>query len=89
MPAATIDPPKTAGADSLITSVTGAVADVGLTVARVTYTGAYFIAYAAVFSAVFVGQALPRQNAVMKGFNDGGRAASDFLAERGGKAAKP
>ncbi|MGD0106157.1 MAG: hypothetical protein ABSC06_19270 [Rhodopila sp.] len=46
------------------------------------YTGAYFVAYAVVYPVVFVAQSLPQENAVMKGFRDGGRAATDALNAR-------
>ena len=55
--------------------------DVGLTLARTTYTGAYFMAYAAVFTALLVGKAIPQQNPVIEGFRDGGRAARDLIDE--------
>jgi hypothetical protein len=62
-------------------TVTDLTGEAVVTLARVTYTGAYFMAYAAVFSAVFVAQSLPRRNPVMEGFEDGGKAASDTLAK--------
>ncbi len=62
-------------------AVTRVGQDAALTLTRATYTSAYFMAYAAVFTAVLVGRALPRQNPVMQGFGDGGRAARDALAD--------
>ena len=63
--------------------------DAGVTLARITYTGAYFMAYAAVFSAVFVAGVLPKQNPIMEGFADGGRAAKDALEDQKMRKAKP
>ena len=70
-----------AAGDDALRSVAQAGRDVGLTLARTTYTGAYFMAYAAVFTAVLVGKAIPQKNPVIKGFRDGGRAARDVIAE--------
>lgn len=50
---------------------------------RLAYTSAYFMAYAVVYPAVFIAQAMPQENAVMKGFRDGGRAATDALSPGG------
>ncbi len=69
------------------TKATKAVAAAGpkmmRSASRLAYTSAYFMAYAVVYPAVFVAQALPQENAVMKGFRDGGRAATDALSPRG------
>jgi hypothetical protein len=48
-------------------------------ISRMIYSGSYAIAYGVVYAAVFVAQSLPRENAVMHGFQDGGRAAMDEL----------
>ena len=55
--------------------------DVTLTLTRATYTGAYFMAYAAVFTAVLGARSFPKKNPVAKGFRDGSRAARDVLTE--------
>ena len=39
----------------------------------------YSGSYALVYAAVFVGQSLPKENPVMNGFRDGGRAVIDEL----------
>jgi len=49
------------------------------TISRIIYSGSYAIAYGVVYAAVFVAQSLPRENPVMHGFQDGGRAAMDEL----------
>lgn len=93
MSVAEIETPASAGPESdaadavirTLTDVTRGAARFGedavRTLTRATYTSAYFMAYAAVFSAVLVVRALPRQNPVMKGFSDGGAAARQVLAE--------
>jgi len=64
-----------------------AVADAGPVVlqsaSRAAYTSTYFLAYGVVYPVMFVAQALPRQNAVMKGLRAGGQAATDALRARG------
>jgi hypothetical protein len=49
------------------------------TLSRLVYTGSYVLAYGVVYAAVFAAQSLPQENAVMRGFRDGGRAALDQL----------
>jgi hypothetical protein len=51
---------------------------------RAAYSSAYYLAYAVVYPVMFVAQALPAQNAVMKGFRDGGQAATEALRVRNG-----
>lgn len=76
---------KTASAHAA--KVTQAVSDAGplalQSVSRAAYTGAYFVAYAVVYPVVFGVHLLPQQNAIMKGFRDGGRAAKDAVDARG------
>ena len=71
------------GIENAIRSTAGLISQTGrevsLTLARATYTTTYFVSYAVVFSAVFVARALPRDNPVMKGLADGGRAARDAV----------
>jgi hypothetical protein len=43
------------------------------------YTSAYVCSYGLTYAAVFVANALPSDNAVMRGFSDGARAAMDAL----------
>ncbi len=54
---------------------------VALTLAKLTYTSAYFVGFSAVSSAVLLARAFPRGNPIITGFQDGGRAAADFLGE--------
>jgi hypothetical protein len=49
-------------------------------ISRLTYTGAYALAYGVVYASVFVAQSLPQENPVMHGFRDGGQAAMDELS---------
>jgi hypothetical protein len=69
------------------TKATKAVAAAGpkmmQSASRLTYTSAYFLAYAVVYPVVFVAKALPQENPVMKGFRDGGQAATDALNVHG------
>src|SRR5215831_5920475 len=51
------------------------------TVSRMVYTGSYVLSYGIVYAAVFLAQSLPRENPVMHGFRDGGRAAMDEFSE--------
>jgi hypothetical protein len=46
-------------------------------ISRMAYTGSYVLAYGVVYAAVFVVQSLPRENPIMQGLRDGGRAARD------------
>ena len=50
------------------------------TISRMAYTGSYVLAYGLVHAAVFIAQSLPRENPIMNGFQDGGRAAMDELS---------
>lgn len=49
------------------------------TLSQMTYSGSYALAYGLVYATVFVAQALPQDNPIMRGFADGGRAALDAL----------
>jgi hypothetical protein len=49
------------------------------TLSRLVYTGSYVLAYGVVYATVFAALSLPRENPVMRGFHDGGRAARDRL----------
>jgi hypothetical protein len=55
-----------------------------LSMSRMAYTGAYFVAYGVVFPVLFMAHAIPGNNAVMKGFQDGGRAARDAVSKAAG-----
>jgi hypothetical protein len=55
--------------------------DIVRTVSRTTYTATYFTAYAVVFTVFFVGKVIPKENPVIEGFRDGGRAANDVIDE--------
>jgi len=50
-------------------------------ISRMVYTGSYVLAYSAVYATVFVARSLPRENPIMRGFRDGGRAALDELED--------
>jgi hypothetical protein len=62
-------------------AVKTAVHDTGIiqSVGRISYTGAYALAFGVVYVAVFVTQFLPQDNPVMDGFSDGARAAVDAV----------
>ncbi len=51
------------------------------TISRMIYSGSYALAYGVVYAAVFISQSLPRDNPVMHGLSDGGRAAMDQLED--------
>jgi hypothetical protein len=53
-------------------------------VSHAAYTGAYCLAYAVVYPVTFGVRLLPQENAVMRGFRDGGRAATDAVGARSG-----
>ena len=44
-------------------------------ISRMVYTGSYVLAYGVVYATVFAARSLPRENPIMRGFHDGGRAA--------------
>jgi hypothetical protein len=46
---------------------------------KFTYSSAYVASYGITYAAVFIAKALPTENAVMRGFADGARAAQDAL----------
>ena len=48
-------------------------------ISRMVYTGSYVLAYGVVYATVFAARSLPQENAVMRGFRDGGRAAMSDL----------
>jgi hypothetical protein len=50
------------------------------TLSQMIYSGSYALAYGVVYAAVFVAQSLPQDNPVMRGFRDGGTAATDELS---------
>ena len=96
--AATVDPLKTA-ADAMALAVQAAkdgaadarakaneiMPSVGLFFSRLTYTTSYAISYGVVFPALFVARAIPRENALVHGFLDGGAAARDAVAAMGSR----
>ena len=49
-------------------------------ISRMLYTGSYVMAYGIVYAAVFAARSLPQENPIMRGFQNGGRAALDELA---------
>jgi len=51
------------------------------TISRMIYSGSYALAYGVVYAAVFISQSLPRDNPVMHGLRDGGRAAMEQLED--------
>jgi hypothetical protein len=46
---------------------------------KLSYTSAYVCSYGVTYAAVFIANALPSDNAMMRGFSDGARAAIDAL----------
>jgi hypothetical protein len=46
---------------------------------KLSYTSAYVCSYGVTYAAVFLANALPSENALMRGFADGARAAKDAL----------
>jgi hypothetical protein len=46
---------------------------------KLAYSSAYFCSYGVTYAAVFLANTLPSENAVMRGFADGARAAKDAL----------
>jgi hypothetical protein len=63
------------------TTVKSAMTGSGLigSVSRVSYNGAYAIAFGLVYTVVFVTQFIPQDNPVMDGLSDGARAAIDAV----------
>ena len=49
---------------------------------RVVYSSSYVVSYAIVYAAVFAAHSLPRENPVMHGLSDGGRAARRALKSK-------
>ena len=54
-------------------------ADMLQSISRMIYSGSYALAYGVVCATVFVAQSLPQENPMMRGFRDGGRAATEQL----------
>jgi len=48
---------------------------------RMIYSGSYALAYGIVYAVVFAVQMMPRDNPVLHGFHDGGKAAMDELSQ--------
>ncbi len=48
-------------------------------ISKLSYTSAYICSYGVTYAAVFLANALPSENAVMRGFTDGAHAAMDAL----------
>ena len=51
-------------------------------ISRMVYAGSYVLAYCAVYATVFAAWSLPRENPIIRGFRDGGRAAMGELDAR-------
>jgi hypothetical protein len=49
---------------------------------KLAYSGAYACSYGLTYAAVFLVNVLPSDNAAMRGFSDGARAAIDALQEK-------
>lgn len=75
-----------AGMTDAADSARGAVPRVNLFLSRMAYTTSYAISYGVVFPTVFVGQYIPRNNALMHGLTDGAAAARDAVAAMGNKS---
>jgi hypothetical protein len=54
--------------------------DVGGFVSRLVYTASYTLSFGVVFPVMFVAQAMPMENALMRGLIDGGHAAGQAVA---------
>lgn len=62
--------------------------DIANSASRFAYTTSYMVSYGIVYAAVFAAKSVPQDNAVVKGFIDGGSAAIDAVNEaKGVKAA--
>ena len=57
-----------------------AVVTAGGFLSRMIYTASYSVSYGVVFPAMFLAYSVPRDNALVRGLLDGGRAASDAIA---------
>lgn len=67
-------------------SARGAVPRVNLFLSRMAYTTSYAISYGVVFPTVFVGQYIPKNNALVHGLTDGAAAARDAVAAMNAKS---
>lgn len=50
-------------------------------VSRFAYTSSYMVSYGIVYATVFVAKSIPKDNPIVEGFIDGGRAAMEALNE--------
>jgi hypothetical protein len=58
-----------------------AVPAAGRFLSRFVYTTSYTLSYGVVFPAVMIARSMPSDNAIMHGFVDGARAASDMIEQ--------
>jgi hypothetical protein len=64
-------------------SARGAVPRVNLFLSRMAYTTSYAVSYGIVFPTAFIGQYVPKNNALVHGLTDGAAAARDAVAAMG------
>ncbi|MGO9435015.1 MAG: hypothetical protein ACLPH3_06015 [Terracidiphilus sp.] len=60
-------------------STKNSAADAMRSLSRLAYTTAYVCSYGVTYAGVFIANALPSENAIMRGFSEGARAAIDAL----------
>lgn len=69
-----------AGVSDAADSARGAVPRVNLFLSRMAYTTSYAVSYGIVFPTVFIGQYVPKNNALVHGLSDGAAAAREAVA---------
>ena len=67
------------GMEDVKATVSGALPSITSSLSGLTYKSCYAISYGIVFPTILVIRAIPKENAVVHGFIDGARAATDLL----------
>jgi hypothetical protein len=67
------------GVSDAADSARGAIPRVNLFLSRMAYTTSYAVSYGVVFPTVFIGQYIPKNNALVHGLSDGAAAAKDAV----------
>jgi len=75
-----------AGMSDAADSARGAVPRVNLFLSRMAYTTSYAVSYGIVFPTVFIGQYVPKNNALVHGLTDGAIAAKEAVASMNAKS---
>lgn len=75
-----------AGMTDAADSARGAVPRVNLFLSRIAYTTSYAVSYGIVFPTVFIGQYVPKNNALVHGLTDGAVAAKEAVAAMNAKS---